>query len=46
MHSVIIYGKNEASVIVGRYSDLGAAMFVADVYRSRGNNVMVKSEPN
>ena len=45
MHNVIIYGKNEASVVVGSYSDIGAARFVADVYRKRGNNVMVKSTP-
>jgi hypothetical protein len=45
MHSVIIYGKNEASVVVGTYSDIGAAKFVADVYRKRGNKVMVKTAP-
>ena len=45
LHQVIIYGKNEASVVVGEYSDLGSARFVADVYRKRGNKVMVKSIP-
>ena len=45
MHKVILYGKNQASVVVGIYSDLGGARFVADVYRKRGNKVMIKTMP-